>query len=61
MSTPAYKLFLPFSEDLLDRIGVPIGDLVPFQLEYQCAHLLGDGKDIKQVEDAKDADKTAIS
>ncbi len=30
------KLFVPFSEDLLAAAGSPLGELVPFQLEYQC-------------------------
>ena len=34
------KLFVPFSEDLLAAAGSPLGELVPFQLEYQCVRLL---------------------
>ena len=34
------KLFVPFSEDLLAAAGDPLGELVPFQLEYQCVRLL---------------------
>ena len=34
------KLFVPFSEELLAAAGSPLGELVPFQLEYQCVRLL---------------------
>jgi hypothetical protein len=34
------KLFVPFSEDLVEETGV-VGRLVPFQLEYQCVRLHG--------------------
>lgn len=34
------KLFVPFSEDLIEETGV-VGRLVPFQLEYQCVRLHG--------------------
>jgi hypothetical protein len=34
------KMFVPFSEELLAAAGFPLGDLVPFQLEYRCVRLL---------------------
>ena len=34
------KVFVPFSEDLLASAGSPLGELVPFQLEYRCVRLL---------------------
>jgi len=34
------KLFVPFSEELLAAAGAPLGELVPFQLEYRCVRLL---------------------
>ena len=39
----AAKVFLPFSEELLEELGAPPGKLVPFHLEYQCVRLLEDG------------------
>ena len=32
------KVFVPFSEVLIERLGLNIGELVPFQLEYECLH-----------------------
>jgi hypothetical protein len=37
---PRNKLFVPFSEELLAAAGSPFGELVPFQLGYQCVRLL---------------------
>ena len=34
------KMFVPFSEELLAAAGSPLGELVPFQLEYRCVRLL---------------------
>jgi len=39
------KIFIPFSEDLFgelmnDAAGGPLGELVPYQLEYRCVRLL---------------------
>ena len=34
------RMFVPFSEDLLAAAGSPLGELVPFQLEYACVRLL---------------------
>lgn len=33
------KVFVPFSEALIEQMGLSIGDLVPFQLEYQCLRM----------------------
>ena len=34
------KIFVPFSEELLAAAGSPLGELVPYQLEYRCVRLL---------------------
>ena len=39
-STNKNRMFVPFSEDLLAAAGSPLGELVPFQLEYRCVRLL---------------------
>ncbi len=41
-------VFVPFSEVLIERLGLGIGDLVPFQLEYQRLHL-NDRNDLSEV------------
>lgn len=37
------KVFVPYSEELggklMDELGLNLGDLVPFQLDYECLHL----------------------
>ena len=33
------QVFVPFSEPLIEALGLSIGELVPFQLEYDCLHL----------------------
>ena len=33
------KVFVPFSEDLIARYGLGLGDLVPFDLQYECLRL----------------------
>ena len=33
------KVFIPFNEELMERLGLNIGELVPFQLEYECLSL----------------------
>lgn len=37
------KIFVPFSEDLggklMDELGLNLGELVPFQLDYECLRL----------------------
>jgi hypothetical protein len=35
------RIFVPFSEHLLETTGLGIGRLVPFQLEYECVRLHG--------------------
>ena len=39
------KVFIPFSEALVDESGFPAGELVPFQLEYECWRHLGESAD----------------
>ena len=34
------KIFVPFSEELIEMFGLGLGDLVPFDLEYECLHFL---------------------
>ena len=34
------KVFVPFSEELLASAGAPLGELVPYQMEYRCVRLL---------------------
>lgn len=34
------KIFIPFSEELLAAAGSPLGELVPYQMEYRCVRLL---------------------
>jgi len=34
------KVFVPFSEELLAATGSPLGELVPYQIDYQCIRLL---------------------
>ena len=33
-------MFVPFSEELLAAAGSPLGELVPYRLEYRCVRLL---------------------
>ena len=37
------KVFVPYSEEvsgkLMDELGLNLGDLVPFQLDYECLRL----------------------
>lgn len=42
------KVFVPFTEELFERWGLTIGELVPFQLEYECLRL-EDRNDISPV------------
>ena len=30
------KVFVPFSEELIEKLGLGMGDLVPFNLDYEC-------------------------
>ena len=39
------KIFIPFSEALIEELGLSIGDLVPFQLEYECLRMNEGGHD----------------
>ena len=39
--TTSNRIFVPFSEHLVEATGFGIGRLVPFQLEYQCVRLHG--------------------
>jgi hypothetical protein len=32
------KVFVPFSEELIEKLGLEMGDLVPFDLDYECLH-----------------------
>ena len=32
------KVFIPFSEELIEKLGLEMGDLVPFDLDYECLH-----------------------
>jgi len=45
------KIFVPYTEDLsgrlIDELGLNLGDLVPFQLDYQCLRL---GEDFSDAE-----------
>ena len=53
------KVFIPFSETLIeslfDEMGLPIGELVPFQLEYQCLRMNEFGQFVEQPPAAEDA------
>ena len=44
------KVFVPFSEALIAETGIPVGELVPFQLEYQCLRLNEAGQFLLQPE-----------
>jgi hypothetical protein len=37
------KIFIPYTEELggklMDELGLNLGDLVPFQLDYECLRL----------------------
>lgn len=37
------KMFVPYSEEIsgqiMDELGLNLGDLVPFQLDYECLRL----------------------
>ncbi len=30
------KVFVPFSETLIEELGLSLGDLVPFNVDYEC-------------------------
>ncbi len=42
------KVFVPYNEVLFERLGLDIGELVPFQLEYKCLRR-EDQNDISEV------------
>ena len=44
------SVFVPFSEAVLEVAGTQLGDLVPFQQEYQCVRLLDGTYDFSAVE-----------
>ena len=54
------KMFVPFSEDLLAAAGSPLGELVPYQLEYRCVRLLDGTYGFTQIEAPKPALQTAV-
>ena len=33
------KVFIPFSESLVEELGPSLGQLVPFNLAYECLHV----------------------
>jgi len=35
------KIFVPFSEPLIEATGLDLGRLVPFNLDYECVRLAG--------------------
>lgn len=45
------RYFVPFSEDLLAAVGSPLGELVPYRLEYRCVRLLDGTFDFTTVEE----------
>jgi hypothetical protein len=42
------NVFVPVSDELMDRLGLSPDDLVPFDLEYE---VLRPGEDFEQLED----------
>ena len=44
------KVFVPFSEALIEELGLSIGKLVPFQLEYECLRMNESDGEIKEPE-----------
>jgi hypothetical protein len=48
------KVFVPFSEALVEELGLPVGDLVPFRLEYQCLRVNGAGRISEHSESVQD-------
>ena len=39
------KVFVPISESMIEELGLSLGDLVPFSVDYECfrAHETGQG------------------
>lgn len=52
------KVFIPFSEALLEESGFPAGELVPFQLEYECWRHLGESGDCESAAPTHGQDTT---
>ena len=44
------KVFVPFSEALVEELGLSIGELVPFQLEYECLRMNESDGEIEEPE-----------
>jgi hypothetical protein len=44
------KIFVPFSEPLVEALGLSLGELVPFQLDYPCLRLNDAGQFVEQPE-----------
>jgi len=44
------KVFVPFSEALIEELGLSIGELVPFQLEYECLRMNESDGEIEKAE-----------
>ena len=44
------KVFVPFSEALVEELGLSIGKLVPFQLEYECLRMNESDGEIEKAE-----------
>jgi hypothetical protein len=49
------KVFIPFSEALIEKLGLSVGELVPFQLEYRCLRMNESGQFVEQPERREDA------
>jgi len=54
------KVFVPFSEALIEELGLSIGDLVPFQLEYQCLRVNKSAPISEQPESTQDPTPTEV-
>jgi hypothetical protein len=55
------KVFIPFSEALVEESGFPVGELVPFQLEYECWRHLGEGENAECESPAATAGQTTAA
>ena len=44
------NVFVPVSDELMERLGLSPDDLVPFELDYE---VLRPGEDFEQIEDAR--------
>ncbi|MCZ6710946.1 MAG: hypothetical protein O7B25_11335 [Gammaproteobacteria bacterium] len=54
------KVFVPFSEALIEELGLSIGDLVPFQLEYPCWRVNDSGRISEHSESVQDQTSTEV-